>query len=85
MLDRPKKRYRDYKRIITMKELDMSVYCEGLPYLVKFNGDPKGKGIDNGGGRTGICTEASGGNLTFVFVSGTFVHEEYNTISGLFL
>ena len=79
MSDRPKKRYKDYKRIITMKTLDMSIYREGLPYLVKFNGDPKGKGIDNCDGRPGICIEASGGNLTFVFVSGTFVHEEYNT------
>lgn len=79
MSDRPKKRHKDYKRIITMKTLDTSIYREGLPYLVKFNGDPKGKGIDNCDGRPGICIEASGGNLTFVFVSGTFVHEEYNT------
>ena len=77
MPDRPKKRHKDYKRIITMKTLDTSVYCEGLPYLVKFNGDPKGKGIDNCDGRVGICIEASGGNLTFVFVSGTYVHEKY--------
>ena len=77
MLDKPKKRYKDYKRIITMKTLDTSVYSEGLPYLVKFNGDEKGKGIDNCDGRVGICIEASGGNLTFVFVSGTFVHEQY--------
>ena len=77
MLDKPKKRYKDYKRIITMKTLDTSFYREGLPYLVKFNGDEKGKGIDNCDGRVGICIEASGGNLTFVFVSGTFVHEQY--------
>ena len=77
MSDRPKKRHKDYKRIITMKTLDTSVYCEGLPYLVKFNGDPKGKGIDNCDGRVGICIEASGGNLTFVFVCGTYVHEKY--------
>lgn len=77
MLDKAKKRQKDYKRIITMKTLDTSVYREGLPYLVKFNGDPKGEGIDNCDGRVGICIEASGGNLTFVFVSGTFVHEEY--------
>ena len=73
----PKKRHKDYKRIVTMKTIDTSVYREGLPYLVKFNGDPKGKGIDNCDGRLGICIEASGGNLTFVFVSGTIVHEEY--------
>lgn len=79
MSDRPKKRHKDYKRIVTMKTLDTSIYREGLPYLVKFNGDPKGEGIDNCDGRPGICIEASGGNLTFVFVSGTFVHEEYNT------
>ena len=79
MPDRPKKRYKDYKRIITMKTLDTSIYREGLPYLVKFNGDEKGKDIDHCDGRVGICIEASGGNLTFVFVSGTFVHEEYNT------
>ena len=79
MSDRPKRRYKDYKHIITMKTLDTSIYREGLPYLVKFNGDEKGKGIDNCDGRVGICIEASGGNLTFVFVSGTFVHEEYNT------
>lgn len=79
MLDKPKKRHKDYKRIVTMKTLDTSVYREGLPYLVKFNGDPKGEGIDNCDGRPGICIEASDGNLTFVFVSGTFVHEEYNT------
>ena len=79
MSDRPKKRHKDYKRIITMKTLDTGFYREGLPYLVKFNGDEKGKGIDNCDGRVGICIEASGGNLTFVFVSGTFVHEEYNT------
>lgn len=77
MSDRSKKRHKDYKRIITMKTLDTSIYREGLPYLVKFNGDPKGKGIDNCDGRPGICIEASGGNLTFVFVSGTYVHEEY--------
>lgn len=79
MLDKPKKRRKDYKRIVTMKTLDTSIYREGLPYLVKFNGDPKGKDIDYCDGRVGICIEASGGNLTFVFVSGTFVHEEYNT------
>ena len=79
MLERPKKRHKDYKRIVTMKILDTSIYCEGLPYLVKFNGDEKGKGIDYGDGKVGICIEASGGSLTFVFVSGTFVHEEYNT------
>lgn len=79
MSDRPKKRYKDYKHIITMKTLDTSFYIEGLPYLIKFHGDEKGKGIDNCDGRVGICIEASGGNLTFVFVSGTFVHEEYNT------
>lgn len=79
MSDRPKKRHKDYKRIITMKTLDTSIYCEGLPYLVKFNGDEKGKGIDNCDGRVGICIEASGGNLTFVFVSGTYVHEKYTT------
>lgn len=79
MLDKPKKRHKDYKRIITMKTLDTSIYREGLPYLVKFNGDEKGKDIDHCDGRVGICIEASGGNLTFVFVSGTFVHEEYNT------
>ena len=79
MLDRPKKRHKDYKRIVTMKTLDTSIYCEGFPYLVKFNGDEKGKGIDYGDGKVGICIEASGGSLTFVFVSGTFVHEEYNT------
>ena len=77
--DRPKKRYKDYKRIITMKSLDTSVYREGLPYLVKFNGDPKGEGIDNHDGRIGILIEASGDNLTFAFVSGTFYHEAYNT------
>lgn len=77
MSDRAKKRCKDYKRLITMKTFDMSIYREGLPYLVRFNGDPKGKDIDSGDGRTGICIEASGGNLTFVFVSGTFVHEEY--------
>lgn len=79
MLDKPKKRYKDYKRIITMKTMDTSFYREGLPYLVKFNGDPKGEGIDNRDGRIGICIEASTDNLTFVFVSGTFTHEEYNT------
>ena len=79
MPDRPKKRCRDYKRIVTMKTLDTSIYREGLPYWVKFNGDEKGKGIDHCDGRVGICIEASGGNLTFVFVSGTFVHEKYNT------
>lgn len=79
MEDNMKKRHKDYKRIITMKTLDTSIYCEGLPYLVKFNGDEKGKDIDHCDGRVGICIEASGGNLTFVFVSGTFVHEEYNT------
>lgn len=79
MSERSKKRYKDYKRIITMKTFDMMVYREGLPYLVKFNGDPIGKGIDSGDGRPGICIEASGANLTFVFVSSTFVHEEYNT------
>lgn len=79
MSDKPKKRYKDYKRIVTMKTLDTSFYIEGLPYLIKFHGDEKGKGIDNCDGRVGICIEASGGNLTFVFVSGTFVHEEYNT------
>jgi hypothetical protein len=79
MLDRPKKRHKDYKRIVTRKRLDTSIYCEGLPYLVKFNGDEKGKGIDYDDGKVGICIEASGGSLTFVFVSGTFVHEEYNT------
>lgn len=76
---KPKKRHKDYKHIVVMKTLDTSFYCEGLPYLVKFNGDPKGEGIDNCDGRIGICIEASGGNLTFVFVSGTFTHEEYNT------
>ena len=79
MLDKLKKRHKDYKRIITMKTLDTSIYREGLPYLVKFNGDEKGKDIDHCDGRVGICIEASGGNLTFVFISGTFVHEEYNT------
>ncbi|MBR5297039.1 MAG: hypothetical protein IKU29_04115 [Parabacteroides sp.] len=80
MLDKSKKRHKDYKRIITMKTLDTSIYREGFPYLVKFNGDEKGKGIDYyGDGKVGICIEASGGNLTFVFVSGTYVHEEYNT------
>jgi len=79
MLDIPKKRHKDYKRIVTMKRLDTSIYREGLPYLVKFNGDEKGKGIDYGDGKVGICIEASGGSLTFVFVSGTFIHEEYNT------
>lgn len=79
MSDRPKKRHKDYKRIVTTKTIDTSFYIEGLPYLVKFHGDEKGKGIDNCDGRVGICIEASGGNLTFVFVSGTFVHEEYNT------
>lgn len=79
MSDRPKKRHKDYKHIITMKTLDTSFYIEGLPYLIKFHGDEKGKGIDNCDGRVGICIGASGGNLTFVFVSGTFVHEEYNT------
>lgn len=79
MLDRPKKRHKDYKRIVTMKTFDTSIYREGLPYLVKFNGDEKGKGVDYGNGKVGICIEASGGNLTFVFVSGTFIHEEYNT------
>lgn len=80
MSDRPKKRYKDYKRIVTMKTLDTSIYREGLPYWVKFNGDEKGKNIDYyDRGVVGICIEASGGNLTFVFVSGTFVHEEYNT------
>lgn len=79
MTDRLKRRHKDYKRIITMKTLDTSFYREGLPYLVKFHGDEKGKGIDNCDGRVGICIGASGGNLTFVFVSGTFVHEEYNT------
>lgn len=77
MTDRLKRRHKDYKRIITMKTLDTSFYREGLPYLVKFHGDEKGKGIDNCDGRVGICIGASGGNLTFVFVSGTFVHEEY--------
>ena len=77
MSDRPKKRHRDYKRIVTMKTLDTSFYREGLPYLVKFNGDEKGKDIDHCDGRVGICIEASGGNLTFVFVCGTYVHEEY--------
>jgi hypothetical protein len=63
-----------------MKTLDTSIYREGLPYWVKFNGDEKGKNIDYyDRGVVGICIEASGGNLTFVFVSGTFVHEEYNT------
>ena len=80
MPDRPKKRYKDYKRIVTMKTLDTSIYREGLPYWVKFNGDEKGKNIDYyDNGKVGICIEASEGNLTFVFVSGTFVHEEYNT------
>jgi hypothetical protein len=60
-----------------MKTLDTSIYREGLPYLVKFNGDKKGEDIDYCDGRVGICIEASGGNLTFVFVCGTFVHEEY--------
>lgn len=78
MSDRSKKRYKDYKRIVTMKMLDTSIYREGLPYLVKFNGDEKGKNIDHCDGRVGICIEASVGNLTFVFVSGTFIHEEYN-------
>lgn len=77
MSERSKKRYKDYKRIITVKTFDMMVYREGLPYLVKFNGDPIGKGIDSGDGRPGICIEASGANLTFVFVGSTFVHEEY--------
>lgn len=77
--NRPKKRYKDYKRIITMKSLDTSIYREGLPYLVKFNGDPKGEGIDNHDGRIGILIEASGDNLTFAFVTGTFYHEAYNT------
>lgn len=77
MSDRPKKRHKDYKRIVTMKTLDTSFYREGLPYLVKFNGDEKGKDIDYCDGIVGICIEASGGNLTFVFVSGTYVHEEY--------
>lgn len=43
MPDRPKKRHKDYKRIVTMKTLDTSIYREGLPYWVKFNGDEKGK------------------------------------------
>lgn len=77
MLDRPKKRHKDYKHIVTMKTLDTSFYREGLPYLVKFHGDEKGKNIDHCDGRVGLCIEASGGNLTFVFVTGTYVHEEY--------
>ena len=72
--ERPKKRYKDYKRIITMKTLDTSVYREGLPYLVKFNGDPKGEGIGNCD--VAICIEATGDNLTFVFVRGG-IDEEY--------
>lgn len=74
MSDRSKKRHKDYKRIITMKTLDTSVYREGLPYLVKFNGDPKGEGIGNSD--VGICIEATGDNLTFVFVRGG-IDEEY--------
>lgn len=77
MLDRPKKRHKDYRHIVTMKTLDTGFYREGLPYLVKFHGDEKGKNIDHCDGRVGICIEASGGNLTFVFVTGTYVHEEY--------
>lgn len=72
-------RHKDYKRIQIMKSIDTSFYRERMPYLVKFNEDPKGKGIDYGDGAIGICIEASGGNLTFVFVKGTYVHEKYDT------
>ena len=72
-------RHKDYKRIQIMKSIDTSFYREDLPYLVKFNNDPKGKGIDHGNGAIGICIEASGGNLTFVFVKSTYVHEKYDT------
>ena len=72
-------RHKDYKRIQIMKSIDTSFYRERMPYLVKFNDDPKGKGIDYGDGAIGICIEASGGNLTFVFVKGTYVHEKYDT------
>ena len=71
--------HKDYKHIQTMKSIDTFFYREGVPYLVKFNKDPKGEGIDYGDGAIGICIEASGGNLTFVFVKGTYVHEKYDT------
>lgn len=70
---------RDYKQIITMKTLNTAYYRMGRAYLVKFHGDPKGKDIDEGDGVIGICTEAAGGSVTFVFVKGTCVHERYNT------
>ena len=70
---------RDYKQIITTKSLNTAYYREGRAYLVKFHGDPKGNDIDNGGGAIGICTESAGGGVTFVFVKGTHIHENYNT------
>ena len=72
-------RHKDYKRIQIIKSIDTSFYRENMPYLIKFHDDPKGKDIDYGNGAIGICIEASGGNLTFVFVKGTYVHEKFNT------